>query len=44
LEGTARATLNGQVVVAHADARTQVLTLTIADQRAPAELLILHGP
>ena len=42
--GTASATLAGQEVPTQADAKRQELTLGIADQSAPAELLIQHHP
>ena len=42
--GKAITTLAGIAVPAQADAKSQELTLTIADQSAPAELLIRHGP
>jgi alpha-glucosidase len=41
--GAASATLDGGTVAVHADAKGQVLALTIADQSAPAELLIVRG-
>jgi alpha-glucosidase len=41
--GGASATLAGHQIVAKADAQRQELTLTIADQSTPAELLIRHG-
>jgi alpha-glucosidase len=42
--GAASATLAGHEVAAQADAKSQVLTLTIADQSTPDELLIRHHP
>jgi alpha-glucosidase len=42
--GAASATIAGSTVATHADTRNQVLTLTIADQAAPAELVIRRGP
>ena len=41
--GAASATIAGSTVATHADARNQVLTLTIADQSTPAELVIRRG-
>jgi alpha-glucosidase len=38
--GAASATLGGATVATHADAKNQLLALTIADQSAPAELVI----
>ncbi len=42
--GTAKAAMDGGTVATHADAKSLVLTLTIADQSAPGELLIRRGP